>query len=69
MRSKTNRMICGTCQFWTGKRDPVFDSHGIPKIDIYDRIGQCENQNSRFIDAARNCDKCCKNYSKWTEIL
>ena len=24
MRSKTDREICGTCQHWTGKREPVF---------------------------------------------
>ena len=36
MLSKTDRKICGTCQFWTGKRDPVFDRKGVPKIDISD---------------------------------
>ena len=69
MRSKTDRVICGTCDFWTGNRVPVFDSQGVPKVDIFDRIGQCENQNSRFVDQVRNCDKNCKNHSKWTELL
>lgn len=69
LRSKTDRIICGTCEFWTGNRMPVFDPKGIPKVDIIDDIGQCENQNSRFTDEIRNKDRNCINYSKWTELL
>lgn len=43
MRSKTNRMICGTCEYWVGDRKPVFDKNGTPKIDIYDSNGLCQN--------------------------
>ena len=39
MRSKTSRVICGTCQYWTGKREPVFDGNGNPKVDIFDEFG------------------------------
>ncbi len=48
MRSKTDREICGTCQHWTGKREPVFTAKGIPKIDVYDDCGQREHGNSGF---------------------
>lgn len=69
MRSKTNRMICGTCEYWVGDRKPVFDKNGTPKIDIYDSNGLCQNQNSRFVDKIRKNTLNCKYYSKWTEIL
>lgn len=69
MRSKTDRVICGTCQYWTGMREPVFDGNGKPKIDIHDSEGLCENPHSNFDGAERKSGmKCCK-YSKWTEIL
>lgn len=54
MRSKTDRKICGTCEFWIGNRIPVFDAKGIPKIDILDDYGICQNQNSRFTDEKRS---------------
>lgn len=69
MRSKTEREICGTCEYWTGERDPVFDKKGIPKIDIIDQNGICENVHSNFLDRPRKCDAKCVRYSKWTEIL
>lgn len=69
MKSKTDRAICGTCEYWTGGREPIFDKNGTPKIDICDRTGQCQNQNSRFIDTVRKDSAKCVHYSKWTEIL
>lgn len=69
MRRNTDRKICGTCAYWTGSREPVFDSKGNPKIDIFDEMGLCENQRSRFVDQSRNNERNCKDYSKWTEIL
>ena len=69
MKSKTDRAICGTCEYWTGGREPTFDKNGTPKIDICDRTGFCQNQNSRFVDQIRQKDKNCIHYSKWTEIL
>ena len=49
MQSKTDRKMCGTCEYWTGNREPVFDAKGTPKINIYDRFGVCEKQDE--IDA------------------
>lgn len=69
MRSKTDRKICGTCEYWIGERKPVFDAKGNPKIDIYDDKGLCQNQNSNFTDKSRKNNLNCKSYSKWTEIL
>lgn len=69
MRSKTDRVICGTCEFWTGMRNPVFDSKGIPKIDIIDNLGLCQNPCSSFCDVERKNHLNCIRYSKWTEIL
>ena len=69
MLSKIDRKICGTCQFWTGKRDPVFDRKGVPKIDISDTRGNCENCSSRFFDTSRARDAQCVKYSKWTELF
>ena len=69
MRSKTSRAICGTCEFWTGNREPVFDSKGVPKIDIIDKTGLCQNINSNFTDEIRKRDNNCYRFSKWTEIL
>lgn len=43
MRSKTDRVICGTCEYWTGNRMPAFDQKSNPKIDIYDENGFCEH--------------------------
>ena len=69
MRSKTDRQICGTCEYWTGERNPVFDSKGMPKIDIIDDFGLCQNPVSRFVDGERKNGANCVHYSKWTEIL
>ena len=69
MQSKTDRKICGTCEFWSGKREPVFDQNGNPKINIYDTNAICNKQDHRFADENRNCRLCCGRYSKWTEIL
>lgn len=69
MRTKNDRVICGTCQYWTGNREPVFDAKGMAKVDINDLNGMCENTNSRFCDVVRKRDSKCKHYSKWTELL
>ena len=69
MRTKNDRNICGTCQYWTGKREPVFDVRGVAKVDIFDSSGSCENINSRFCDSVRNNDLKCMHYYKWTELL
>ena len=69
MRSKTDRKICGTCEYWTGNRVPVFDSKGTPKVDILDLYGLCENQNSKFKETSRINKYNCKYHSKWTELL
>ena len=69
MRSKTDRIMCGTCQYWTGNRDAVFDKKGVPKVEIHDNRGICENVNSRFCDEQRYSDSSCVKFSKWTELL
>ena len=69
MQSKTDRKICGTCEYWAGKREPVFDQHGRPKINIIDRYAVCNRQDYRFADENRKCDLKCGKYTKWTEIL
>lgn len=69
MRSKTSTIKCATCEFWTGKRDPVFDARGTPVIDIFDTYGECQNVNSRFCDAKREQKAKCKHFSKWTELF
>lgn len=66
---KTERTICGTCEYWTGKRNPIFDKKGMPKVDIIDKMGQCENINSIFLDKERREELNCKHFSKWTELL
>ena len=67
--SKTSRQICGTCQYWTGAREPVFDRMGEPKVDIVDLEGECQNIQCKFVDQKRKSQLKCKHYSKWTEIL
>lgn len=69
MVSKTDRKICGTCEYWSGERMPIFDKNGSPKISITDSVGLCNNISSKFIDKERKKDLNCKAYSKWTEIL
>lgn len=69
MISKTERKICGTCEFWTGKREPTFDKNSTPKINIIDKEGLCMNSNSRQYDKVRRNDLNCNCFSKWTEIL
>ena len=69
MISRTDRAICGTCQFWTGNREPTFDKNGTPKVDIVDVWGCCQNTLSRFDNQSRKRDAGCIHYYKWTEIL
>ena len=69
MAHKTDRIMCGTCEFWTGKRQPIFDRQGKPKIDIVDLLGQCENEQSKFCNQSKKKDNCCVRFSKWTELL
>ena len=69
MISKTDRIMCGTCAFWTGKREPIFDKNGVPKVRIDDRFGECENEASRQCGETRKCSAYCGKFSKWTEIL
>ena len=69
MQSKTDRKICGTCAFWTGNREPVFDKKGVPKVNIYDRSALCIKPGHRFTDQSRDLQANCGRYSKWTELL
>ena len=69
MQSKTDRVICGTCEFWTGSRQPIFSPNAIPKIDIIDKMGCCECPVSRFEGQSRSCDGKCVRFSKWTELF
>ena len=69
MISKTDREICGNCEYWTGERQPIFDGHGVPKNDIKNTAGECLNPMSRFCDGKRTRDLKCRHFSKWTELL
>lgn len=69
MRSKTDRVMCGTCEYWAGNREPIFDQYGNPKINILDKTAPCNKQDCKFADQIRDCQKSCCRYSKWTEIL
>lgn len=69
MVSKTDRKMCGTCEFWIGDRNPCFDQNSVPKLFIKDKIGICQNVNCKFTDQKRKYDLTCVKYSKWTEIF
>lgn len=69
MQSKTDRVMCGNCEFWTGLRQPIFSQNGVPKINVIDTIGYCECPIGNFESQRRDRDKKCKNFSKWTEIV
>lgn len=69
MKTSTETVKCGNCQFWTGAREPVFDAKGIPKVEISDRTGNCENESSRFNGSTRNKGARCIKFSKWTELF
>lgn len=69
MRSKTDRIMCGTCQYWTGAREPVFDCKGNPKVDLFDVFGNCECAQSSKYEQTRKRDGKCIRYSKWTELF
>ena len=69
MISKTDREICGNCEYWTGERAPIFDRNGIPKNDIKIINGDCANPMSKFCDMRRTRNLNCKHFSKWTELL
>lgn len=69
MLSKTNREICGNCEFWSGGRVPIFTGEGVPKNNITDKFGSCINYNSKLCDKTRKNDSGCKDFSKWPEIL
>ena len=68
MRSKTDRVICGTCEYWTGERNPVFDRQGKPKVDILDEIAFCQHPYFETPREKRK-DQKCAHHSKWTELL
>lgn len=68
MRSKTDRVICGTCEYWTGERNPVFDRQGKPKVDILDEIAFCQHPSFETPREKRK-DQKCVHHSKWTELL
>ncbi len=69
MQSKTDRKICGTCEYWAGNRELIFDQHSKLKINIYDKHAPCNKQDYRFANEERDCQKSCGRYSKWSEIL
>lgn len=69
MASNTDTIKCGTCEYWTGQREPVFDRKGQPKVKIIDRIGNCEKEGSRFCGQTREQQLHCKYYSKWPELF
>lgn len=69
MKTSTETVKCGNCQYWTGAREPVFDVKGIPKVDITDDVGNCENEGSRFCGQMRKKSASCKDFSKWTELF
>ena len=56
MRSKTERIMCEICEYWTGARKPIFDSKGNPKIDLIDQSENCECTQSSKYDQTRKCD-------------
>lgn len=69
IRSRTDVKKCGTCQYWTGNRIPVFTEKGEPRVDIIDDVGECECGTCNFYGYARKQTLSCKKYSKWTELF
>ena len=69
MASKTSTIKCGNCEYWTGKREPIFDRYDVPKNSIIDKIGNCEKEGSRFCGQSRKQGASCKCFSKWTELF
>ena len=69
MKTSTETVKCGNCDYWTGAREPVFDGKGQPKVDIKDAVGNCEKEGSRFCGQKRNKGAKCKCFSKWTELF
>ena len=69
MKSRTDTVKCGTCDYWTGERKPCFDQKSTPKVDILSGTGECENSYSRFFEQDRKQGAKCKDYSKWTELF
>ena len=71
MRSKTERVILWDLLPILGRgiRVPCFDNKGVPKVDIIDDFGQCENINSKFIDKKRKNENKCKYHSKMDRAI
>ena len=69
MKTRTDVEKCGNCEYWTGSRKPVFDAHDLPKIEIYDEYGNCENEQSRFCGNSRKKGMKCKYFFKWTDLF
>lgn len=69
MQSKTDRKMCGTCEYWTGKRESAFAPLGKTKVNIHDTHAKCCKQGHRFTDKTRWRDQCCTRYYRWTELL
>lgn len=68
-KCKTERIMCGTCEYWTGKREPSFNGKGEPQLTIIDEYGDCQFVNCSHIDQKRQYKNSCVCHSKWTEIL
>lgn len=69
MRSKRDRVMCGTCEFWTGERTPSVGNKESLTVDIKDRHGYCRNSECRHDGEMRWRDWKCVCYEKWTDLL
>lgn len=66
MVSKLERKICGTCMFWSGKREKTNEEN--VRVVMYDEEAVCECPISSKSGELRRKDLKCKEHTKWEEI-
>ena len=69
MKTRTDVVKCGNCEYWTGARKPVFDAKERPMVEITDDYGNCENELSKFCNSSRKKSMKCIHFDKWTDLF
>lgn len=65
MRSKSTRIICGSCEYWAGERHLGPLSRSGQFQTAHKGLGKCLCRDSRFADTQRKSDKSCKSFRQW----
>lgn len=60
MESKIERIMCGTCLYWSGDRECIYGKK--TKVVLFDEKGKCECVSSSKFGDIRKRELKCKEY-------